>query len=155
MALPALGETYWAARGTGAFRDGHALWVSGTADWTEAVLSLGELPHLLRGPSAGAVRSLIETAGQARCYGDLAACALLLTGRADAWLESGVAPWDLAALQVLVEEAGGRFSDFAGNAGLSSGQAVAAGPALHAHALSVLARTETVSPPAADRHPPR
>ena len=155
MALPALGETYWAARGTGAFRDGHALWVPDTADWADAVLSLGELPHLLRGPHAGGVRTLIETAGQARCYGDLAACALLLTGRADVWLESGVAPWDLAALQVLVEEAGGRFTDFAGGTGFDAGQALAAGAALHAHALTVLTTTESVSVPVADGHPPR
>jgi histidinol-phosphatase len=120
--------------------------VSDIKDWSEAVLSLGELPHLLRGPAARAVGTLIETAGQARCYGDLAACALLLTGRADVWLESGVAPWDLAALQVLVEEAGGRFTDFAGEGSLDAGQAVAAGPALHAHALQVLSRTESVSP---------
>jgi histidinol-phosphatase len=155
MALPALGETYWAARGQGAFRDGHALWVSVETRWSEAVLSLGELRHLLAGRSAAAVGSLIESAGQARCYGDLAACALLLNGRADVWLESGVAPWDLAALQVLVEEAGGRCSDFAGNPGLGSGQALAAGPALHAHALTVLGGTESVSPPAPDGHPPR
>jgi len=153
MALPALGETYWAARGTGAFRDGHALWVTDQGTWSEAVLSLGELPHLLRGPSAPAVGTLIQTAAQARCYGDLAACALLLNGRADVWLENGVAPWDLAPLQVLVEEAGGRCTDFAGRAGLGAGQALAAGPALHAHALAVLGRTESVSPPAADGHP--
>jgi histidinol-phosphatase len=155
MAMPALGETYWAARGTGAFRDGHALWVTDQGRWSEAILSLGELPHLLRGPWAPAVGTLIQSAGQARCYGDLAACALLLNGRADVWLESGVAPWDLAPLQVLVEEAGGRCTDFAGARGLASGQALAAGPALHAHALAVLAGTESVSSPAADGHPDR
>ncbi|HEX5044880.1 MAG TPA: inositol monophosphatase family protein [Candidatus Polarisedimenticolaceae bacterium] len=155
MALPALGETYWAARGQGTFRDGHALWVTDQPAWAEAVLSLGELPHLLRDPWGPAVRTLVDTAGQARCYGDLAACALLLNGRADAWLESGVAPWDLAALQVLVEEAGGRCTDFAGKGGLTAGQALAAGPALHAHALAVLTGTETVSHPVEDGHPRR
>jgi histidinol-phosphatase len=139
MALPALGETYWAARGMGAFRDGHALWVTEAKDWSQAVLSLGELRHLLGGPAGAAVARLIRTAGQARCYGDLAACAQVLSGRADVWLETGVKPWDLAPLQVLVEEAGGRFTDFRGERGFTAGEAVAAGPALHAHALSVLA----------------
>lgn len=138
MALPALGETYWAGRGMGAFRDGHALWVSDTGDWSHAVVSLGELPHLLDGPRGGAVAALIRSAGQTRCYGDLAGCAQLLSGRADAWLEAGVKPWDLGPLHVLVEEAGGRFTDFGGGAGVGSGEALAAGPALHAHALSVL-----------------
>jgi histidinol-phosphatase len=138
MALPALGETYWAARGMGAFRDGHALWVSGERSWSHAVVSLGELPHLLAGPRATAVATLIRSAAQVRCYGDLAGCAQLLSGRADAWLEAGVRPWDLGPLHVLVEEAGGRFTDFAGSAGVGSGEALAAGPALHEHALSVL-----------------
>jgi len=56
---------------------------------------------------------------------------------------------------VLVEEAGGRCTDFTGGPGLASGQALAAGPALHAHALAVLAGTESVSAPALDGHPER
>lgn len=138
MALPALGETYWAARGLGAWRDGVRLAVSGVVDWAEATVSLGELGPLLGPPHGAAVTELVRTAASGRCYGDLAGCALVLSGRADAWLEAGVQIWDIAPLKVLVEEAGGRFTDFGGRPTVESGTAVAANPALHEHVLAVL-----------------
>jgi histidinol-phosphatase len=141
MALPALGRTYWAARGLGAFRDGTRLRVTDAPEWSTAIVSLGEMRGLLSPP----VIDLIRRARSARCYGDLAGCALLLDGQADAWLEAGVKPWDLAPLLVLVEEAGGRFTDFSGRRTPHSGSAVAAGAALHEAALAAL------TPPAAPR----
>ena len=56
------------------------------------------------------------TAAQARGYGDLAGCAMVLTGRAEAFVEAGVQIWDIAPLKILVEEAGGRFTDLGGRA---------------------------------------
>ncbi|HWP35251.1 MAG TPA: inositol monophosphatase family protein [Thermodesulfobacteriota bacterium] len=137
-ALPALGETYWAARGLGAWRNGTRLAVSAVADWREATLSLGELPSLLAPPHGAGVAELIRTAESARAVGDVAGCALLLCGIADAWLEAGVRIWDLAPLKVLVEEAGGRFTDFAGRPTVASGHAVASNGRLHDHLLAVL-----------------
>jgi histidinol-phosphatase len=93
---------------------------------------------LLSAPAAGPVFSLIASAASARCHGDLAGCLMLLDGRADAWLESGVKPWDLAALKILVEEAGGRFTDFEGTPSLDSGQAAATNARLHEHVLAAL-----------------
>ncbi len=138
MALPVLGETYWAARGLGAWRDGTRLAVSGIDDWQEAVLSLGELGSLLGPPHGAAVTALVRTAASARCYGDLAGCALVLSGRADVWLEAGVKVWDLAPLKVLVEEAGGRFTDFGGRPTVDGGTAVASNGRLHEHVLAAL-----------------
>lgn len=142
MALPALGESYWAARGLGCWRDGERLRVSGIGDWGEATVSLGELPALLAPPHGGGVTGLIRTAASARCYGDLAGCALVLNGRAEAWLEAGVKVWDLAPLKVLVEEAGGRFTDFAGRPTIESGRAVASNGVVHEHVLAALAAGE-------------
>ncbi len=139
-ALPALGETYFAGRGLGAFRDGQRLTVSRVAEWPEATLSLGELKVLQAGSHAAGVQALIAAAASSRCYGDLAGCIQLLNGRADAWLEAGVRPWDIAALKVLVEEAGGRFTDFdGGTRALETGQAVATNALLHGYVLSALA----------------
>jgi histidinol-phosphatase len=137
MALPALGETYWAGKELGAFLNGEALRVSTVNDWSEATVSLGELGRLLAHPG---VHSLITSCASVRCYGDLAACAMLLTGRADAWLEAGVQNWDLAALKILVEEAGGRFSDFGGNPSIASGKAIGSNGKLHERALGALRR---------------
>lgn len=140
MALPALGETYWAGRGLGAWRNGERLAVSSVARWDEATLSLGELRALLAPPWGHAVRELVAGAASTRCHGDLAGVAMLLQGRADAWLEAGVQAWDLAATKVLVEEAGGRFTDLSGRATLEAGHAVASNGRLHDFVLAALAR---------------
>ncbi len=143
MALPALGETYWAARGLGAWmRAGESapsrLRVSAIGDWADATLSFGE-PHVLfRPPLLERLAGLALSAQTARCYGDLAGCALVLQGKAEAWIEAGVQIWDIAALRVLVEEAGGRFTDLAGAATHASGSCVASNGLVHAHVLDAL-----------------
>jgi len=138
MALPVLGETYWAGRGRGAFRNGEPIRLSRVDRLENATLSLGELRPLLRIERGKGVESLIERVASARCYGDVAGCAQLLCGRADVWIEAGVRLWDLAALQVLVEEAGGRFTDFEGTRSLAHGQALASNALLHEAALKIL-----------------
>jgi histidinol-phosphatase len=144
MALPALGETYWAARGLGAWlRAGDAepfrLRVSAIAEWADATLSYGE-PHVLfRPPILGRLAELAISAQAARCYGDLAGCALVLQGKAEAWVEAGVQIWDLAPLQILVEEAGGRFTDLEGRPTHASGNCVASNGLVHDHVLLALA----------------
>jgi histidinol-phosphatase len=136
--LPALGETYWAGRGLGAWGNGGRLAVSSVSRWDEATLSLGELKALLAGPSASGVQDLVAEAASARCYGDVAGAVLLLTGRAEAWLEAGVKVWDIAALQVLVEEAGGRCTDFDGTRTLAAGRLAATNGRLHDHVVARL-----------------
>jgi histidinol-phosphatase len=144
MALPALGETYWAARGLGAWlRAGDGapvrLRVSAISEWADATLSYGE-PHVLfRPPMLARVAALAVSAQAARCYGDLAGCALVLQGKAEAWVEAGVQIWDLAPLQILVEEAGGRFTDLEGRPTHASGSCVASNGLVHDHVLRALA----------------
>jgi histidinol-phosphatase len=144
MALPALGETYWAARGQGAWlRAGDAaperLRVSAIADWADATLSFGE-PHVLfKPPMLERLAGLALSAQAARCYGDLAGCALVLQGKAEAWVEAGVQIWDLGPIPVLVEEAGGRFTDLEGRPTHASGSCVASNGLVHDHVLRALA----------------
>jgi histidinol-phosphatase len=143
MALPALAETYWAARGLGAWMragDGAPipLRVSRVGDWADATLSYGE-PHVLfRPPMLERLAALALSAQAARCYGDLAGCALVLQGKAEAWVEAGVQIWDLAPLQILVEEAGGTFTDLDGKPTHASGSCVASNGLVHAHVLKML-----------------
>jgi histidinol-phosphatase len=143
MAMPALGETYWAARGRGAFlaRDGGEpvrLQVSGISDWSESSLSFGEFRGVFAPERERAVLGLARSAAQARCYGDLAGAAMVLTGRAEAWIEAGVQVWDIAPLLVLAEEAGGRFTDLAGKATASSGNCLLSNGWVHDHVLRAL-----------------
>jgi histidinol-phosphatase len=143
MAMPALSEVYWAARGRGAWvaRDGAAparLQVSGISGWEEASLSFGEFRGVFAPERERAVLALARTAAQARCYGDLAGAAMVLTGRAEAWIEAGVQVWDIAPLKILAEEAGGRFTDLAGRATASSGNCLLSNGRVHEHVLAVL-----------------
>jgi histidinol-phosphatase len=143
MALPALSETYWAAKGLGCWlRAGSAppvrLRVSSVADWAEATLQLGEPRVLLAPPLAGPVGELVRACASARCVGDLAGCAQVLSGRAEAWIEAGVQIWDLAPLQILVEEAGGRFTDLEGRPTISSGACLASNGLVHERVLAAL-----------------
>jgi histidinol-phosphatase len=144
MALPVLGETYWAARGHGAWlRSGDAapvrLAVSRVPAWEDAIVSIGEPKVLFAPPMLERLGKLATTAGSARCYGDLAGCALVLKGQAEAWIEAGVKIWDLGPLPVLLEEAGGRFTDFDGTPTHASGNAIGSNGLLHEHVLRTLA----------------
>jgi histidinol-phosphatase len=147
MAMPALGEVYWAARGKGAWKTAGAgaperLQVSGISAWDEATLSLGEMKFLLAPPLRAPVVELAFSAAQARGYGDLAGCAMVLSGRAEAFLEAGVQIWDIAPLKILVEEAGGRFTDLEGNPTHASGACLASNGRVHDHVLAALRRRE-------------
>jgi len=139
FALPAQRRTYWAARGLGAFRDGTRLQLSAIGDLGAATLSVGELARMMR-RNANAVR-LIERAASTRCYGDIAGCALVLDGVAEAWVEGGVKPWDLAAAAILVTEAGGRFTDWSGAPSFEAGYGIASNGRVHDEILRVLAAT--------------
>ena len=97
---------------------------------------------LLAPERAAAVERLVVAAASTRCYGDLAGCALVLTGRAEAWIEAGVKEWDLAPLQILVEEAGGRFTDLAGRPSVSSGHGLASNGLVHGHVLAAFGGAE-------------
>jgi histidinol-phosphatase len=131
MGLPALGEVYWAGRGRGAFCNGTRLAVSTVASWSEATLSLGE-PRVMLAPAvAERMAALVTGAASTRCYGDVGGCAQFLQGRAEAWIEAGVQPWDIAGLRVLIEEAGGRLTDLDAPAGWPPISILASNPALH------------------------
>lgn len=138
MYLPALDDLYWAARDRGAFINGDRLQVRPSPSLDDTTLSLGELKPLFAPPLGTAIEGLIRDVENARCYGDLMGVGLVLTGVADAWLEAGVKPWDIAPSRILAEEAGARFTSFAGTADIHHGTALVASPELHAEILARL-----------------
>jgi histidinol-phosphatase len=136
LALPALGQTYWAARGGGTWRDGTRVAVSAIADLADATLSIGELRRMV---THRGVQGLIGRAASTRCYGDLAGCTMVLDGRAEVWIEGGVQPWDIAAPAILIAEAGGRFTDWAGAPSFTSGYAIASNGLVHDEIVRAMA----------------
>ena len=145
VSAPALGRRWWAARGHGAHTGGslataRSLRVSavgGLADASVAYSSLtgweqqGRLPGLLR---------LSRAVWRTRAYGDFWSHVMVAEGAVDASFEPEVSLWDLAALQVVVEEAGGRFTDLGGARGPAGGSVVCSNGLLHNEVLHALGR---------------
>lgn len=131
------GEIIHAEKGQGAWLDGQRLAVSATAAIEKTTLSTGNLASLARVPEAWArLGGLIPRLHRIRGYGDFLHYHLLATGRIDAVLESDVNILDIAALTVILREAGGVFTDLrGGEIGLATTSVLASGPALHAPLL--------------------
>ncbi|MCX7556559.1 inositol-phosphate phosphatase [Xanthomonadaceae bacterium JHOS43] len=130
------GQMAWARRGGGAFLDGVPLQVAATADISEAVVSTGNLKSLARGPRWSALGELLIDANRGRGYGDFLHYHLLAQGSVDVVIESDVNILDIAALSVIVREAGGLFTDLHGAPlDMETRSVLAAVPALHAGVL--------------------
>lgn len=136
-AAPAFGETAWAARGQGAWIDGQAVRASQVASLEEADVSFGNLRSLAGSPGWAWVGDIVKRAARSRGYGDFYSYHRLADGSQDLVIESDVNILDIAALSVIVTEAGARISDLDGAAiGLETGSILAAPPALHQALLS-------------------
>jgi histidinol-phosphatase len=136
---PAYGETAWAERGAGAFLGGERLAVSRIERIEGATLSTGNLRTLARGPRWAAFGRLVASLDRIRGFGDFLHYHLLAAGKIDAVLESDISILDIAALTVIVEEAGGRVTDLEGApVGLLTRSILATNGALHEAILEAL-----------------
>ena len=131
VSAPALARRWWAERGAGAFANDERIHVSSISDIESSVLSFAiesEVPAIAR------------RAWHARGFGDFWSYMLIAEGSVDGAMDGpGVKEWDLAATQVIVEEAGGRFSDFGGERRIDSGSAVASNGLVHDELLAAVA----------------
>jgi histidinol-phosphatase len=151
IAIPALDETVYAARGGGAWHTrgtgpAVAARVSTRTALREALLCSSDFTSFGRwsgGREAGtAARARLEAAcGLVRTWGDGYGYLLVATGRADVMIDPLLNAWDAAAVDVVVTEAGGRFSDWQGSASIESGDGVATNGILHVDVLRLLAGT--------------
>ncbi len=113
---PAFGEIAWAEAGAGAWLDGHRIQVSSISNLEQAAVSTGNLRTLASGDGWARWGEVVARVDRIRGYGDFYHYHLLASGRIDAVVESDVNILDIAALSLIVEEAGGRFTDLEGNA---------------------------------------
>jgi len=132
-------ELAWAEKGVGAFLDGKRLAVSRIDDPRRAAVSTGNLKSLAKSGGWDKLGEIVAAADRIRGYGDFYHYHLLAAGKIEAVIESDVNILDIAALSVLVTEAGGVFTDLNGNPpGLGTRSVLAANPALHARYLTLL-----------------
>jgi histidinol-phosphatase len=132
---PALGMRWWAALGEGAFANGRAIRVSAVARLDEASFSHAGAGSFDKHGHGSALRALSKRAWMERAFGDFWPHMLVAEGRLEFTLETNVNVWDLAPVQLIVEEAGGRFSDFAGVARPDGGSGISSNGLMHDEVL--------------------
>ncbi len=137
---PVYGELAYAERGGGAFLNGRRIAVSEVSSLELAALSSGNLKTLASGARWPRYGELVARVNRIRGYGDFLHYHLLAAGKIDLVIESDVNILDVAACAVIVEEAGGRFTDLGGAPlSLGSTSVLAGNGPLHAAALAALA----------------
>ena len=135
---PALHRRWWAARGEGAFVDGEPAHVSLVHRLGDATFCYTSARRFDREGMLDPFMELAHGSWAARGFGDFWAHVLVAEGAADFAVETDLHPWDVAAVKVIVEEAGGRCTGVDGEDALS-GMIVSSNGLLHDEVLAALA----------------
>ena len=136
---PAYGELAWAERGGGAYLNDQRIRVSAVATLQQAFLSTGNIKSLTQSPQWARLGALLARVGRVRGYGDFVHYHLLARGSLDVVIESDVNIHDIAALAVIVREAGGKFTDLDNReVGLTTTSVLATNGLLHVALLEAL-----------------
>ena len=132
-------EIFYAERGRGAYKNrGHKLNVSSERDLAKAALNYSGLKSVRQLGFWQTFGTLIDRVDRERAPGGFVSFQRLISGQIDAYLAADMAPWDLAPFRVLIEEAGGKFTDFSGKDTVYSGNALASNGHLHDEILATL-----------------
>jgi histidinol-phosphatase len=132
-------ELAWAEEGNGAWLNGKKLAVSNIHDPDRAAVSTGNLKSLATSKGWASLGDIVARADRIRGYGDFYHYHLLASGKIEAVIESDVNILDIAALSIIVTEAGGSFTDLNGEpVGLETRSVLAANAALHEQYLALL-----------------
>jgi len=135
--FPAVDELVVAAQGAGCLWHGSPARVSGVSKLSEALVLTTDA-RMGTGAQIRELEGLCARAGLVRTWGDCYGYLLLATGRAEVMVDSIMAPWDAAALQPIIEEAGGVFTDWSGRRTAFGGSVVASNAALAAEVRAAL-----------------
>jgi histidinol-phosphatase len=147
VSAPALGRRWWAARGHGAYvADGlssepRRIYVSGIRELADAQVSFGDFEGWEQIGRLNAMLDLCRKCWRVRGMGDFWSYMLVAEGAAEIALDPIVSLWDMAAQQVIVEEAGGRQTDLSGARDPGGGSGVATNGVLHEATLAALGQT--------------
>jgi len=139
VSAPALGTRWHAARGQGAWQGERRLRVSGVRQLPQAQLFHGSLAGFEGARMPPGLLRLATSTHRQRGFGDFWQHCLVAAGSGEIAVDPIVQPWDIAALQVLVEEAGGRATAESGERSIYGGSLVSTNGLLHQEALALLA----------------
>ncbi|MFE6688979.1 histidinol-phosphatase [Streptomyces sp. NPDC057743] len=151
ISAPALRRRWWAAQGQGAwvrrdFEPAASIEVSAVSRLEDAYLSTTDLSTWTEFHSRQAYLRLADACWESRAFGDFLQHCMVAEGALDIAAEPIVSPWDVAAVRVVVEEAGGLCTDLRGGDILTGGGALSANPRLHSYAVGALAEEPPQQP---------
>jgi myo-inositol-1(or 4)-monophosphatase len=143
---PNSGEMFTAERGRGAALNGKPIHVSTTAEVNDALLVTG-VPYWIREKPEGIMAKFKAFSVRAQGVRRSGAASLdmceVACGRADGFWEEGLAPWDTAAGSLLIEEAGGRLSNFSGGVfDIYEPEVLASNSLVHMEMLEIIKRAK-------------
>jgi histidinol-phosphatase len=139
VSAPALGRRWWAAADAGAFVGGRQIHVSSIDRIADAQVCVTFSEGWNELGLTGALVDLQRSARRARGLGDFWQHMLVAEGAVDVAIDAiGIEPYDVAAVKVIVEEAGGTFTDRSGERRIDSGSAITSNGVLHAEVLARL-----------------
>jgi histidinol-phosphatase len=138
VSAPAAGDTFWAEKGRGAYKNGARIHVSQFDDLSKSQFEFGGLNRVLQRGFWPGFTKVVERTARQRGFGDYLGFVHVFEGKAEAHLEVGVHPWDVAPMKILAEEAGGRYSDLAGGTSIYTGSCLVSNGILHDQVLDLL-----------------
>ena len=136
--LPAMSQTYRALRGDGAYRDDRRIRVSDVSKLSDAQMFYSSLAWFIKGGRQQQFLDLSVRTQRQRGFGDFYGFVLVAQGSGELMVEHGVHAWDIAALKVIVEEAGGCFTDWSRGHDINRPDVIASNGKLHDEALRIL-----------------
>lgn len=137
--VPVLGELLYAEAGQGCYLNGKQVRVSTVDEPASAYMSYGSIKYFTRLGKTDQLLALAERLKWARGIGDCWSYHLLAQGKIDIMVEADIKLWDIAALKVIVEEAGGRMTELDGSPiGFGTKTILATNGQLHAECLAAL-----------------
>ena len=136
--IPVFKQVYRALRGDGAYRDDRRIRVSNIAAFEESQAFYSSISWFMKGGCKDAFLDLVCRTQRQRGFGDFYGFLMVAQGSGELMVEYGVNSWDLAALKPIVEEAGGRFTDWDGNSTIDRPDILASNGKLHDAALALL-----------------
>ena len=136
--FPALGQTFWATRGQGAYRNGTRIAASKAVDLADATLLSTDVTPEPFGDKYPGFERLLRSVGRQRGWGDCYGYVLVAMGVAEIMVDPLLNPWDIAALVPIVEEAGGAFFTWEGEPTIYGGSGIATTAALRDRVLALV-----------------
>jgi histidinol-phosphatase len=136
--MATLGHTWRALRGDGAYRNDERIRVSSVSDLSRALVFYSGLSWFVEAGREGDFLRLVKHTDRQRGFGDFYGFVLGAQGSGELMVEHGVHAWDVVALKPIIEEAGGRYSNWDGAASVDRPDVVVSNGQLHDAALAVL-----------------